>query len=173
MNIESENSGPPSWWEIALIGRRPKRTLIRAIVLVVTCLVVFKFILLPIRVTGGSMLPTYRDGGVNLVNRFAYLWHEPRRGDVVAIRLAGPSVMFMKRIIGLPGETVAFVAGHVVINDIVLDEPYVKFPCNWEREPQTLGPDEFFVVGDNRRMPKQLHEFGAARRQRIVGKVLL
>ena len=61
----------------------------------------------------------------------------------------------------------------MVINGIVLNEPYVKFPCNWGREPQTLGPDEYFVVGDNLQMPRQLHEFGAARRQRIIGKVLL
>ena len=55
------------------------------------------------------MLPTYRDHGVNFVNRLAYVFHEPRRGDVVAIRtLAGEHVMYMKRIVGLPGETVTF-----------------------------------------------------------------
>ena len=54
------------------------------------------------------MLPTYRSNRVNFVNRLSYRFHEPRRGDVVAIRLSGFSVMFMKRIIGLPGESVAF-----------------------------------------------------------------
>ncbi|MCU0785937.1 MAG: signal peptidase I [Verrucomicrobia bacterium] len=166
-------AGWPVWLRIALIGRRPRRTLLRVAVLLVVCLVVFNFILLPIRVTGASMLPTYRDGGINLVNRCAYLRHEPRRGDVVSIRLAGYSIMYMKRIVGLPGETVAFVGGRVVINGKSLDEPYVKFPCDWERAPVKLAPDQYFVVGDNRSMPIQNHELGEPHRNRIVGKVLL
>jgi signal peptidase I len=139
----------------------------------VTCLVVFKLLLLPIRVTGGSMLPAYRDGRVNLVNRLAYLRHEPQRGDVVGIRLAGVSVMYMKRIIGLPGETVAFAEGHAVIDGSVLDEPYVKFPCDWDREPVKLDSDQYFVVGDNRSMPLTNHVHGVLLRNRIVGKVIL
>ena len=109
-----------------VIGRNPKVTLVRVAVLIVTCFVVFRFILLPARIEGISMLPTYKDRSVNFVNRLAYRWHEPRRGDVVGIRLAGPHVMYMKRIIGLPGETVAFVDGRVLINGEVLDEPYEK-----------------------------------------------
>ena len=145
----------------------------RIVILVVVCFVVAKFILLPIRISGPSMLPTYSEHGVNFVNRLAYLFHEPRRGDVVAIRLAGPSVMFMKRIIGLPGETVTFHNGHVFINGKLLDEPYVKFPCNWEHEPRTLGPFDYYFVGDNRSMPQVDHTEGKASRDRIVGRVLL
>ena len=99
----------PRWLRILVIGRNPKVTLARAVVLAVLCFVVFKFVLLHIRVEGISMLPTYQDGSAHFVNRLAYLWHEPRRGDVVSIRLAGSShLMYLKRIIGLPGETVAF-----------------------------------------------------------------
>jgi signal peptidase I len=173
MQDEATNSGLPAWVRIALIGRRPKRTLIRICVLVVTCFVVFKFILLPVRVDGISMLPTYHNHGVNFINRLAYLRHEPRRGDVVGIRFAGPSAMLMKRVVGLPGETVAFSGGRVLIDGSVLDEPYVKFPCNWERAPVKLGPDEYFFVGDNRSMPQKFHEFGKKERTGIIGKVLL
>jgi len=118
-------------------------------------------------------LPTYQDGRVNFVNRLAYLFHEPRRGDVVSIRLAGLHVMYMKRIVGLPGETVAFDDGHVLIDGRILDEPYVRRPCHWERKAVTLGPDQYFVVGDNRSMPIEDHTMGETRRERIVGKVLL
>ena len=163
----------PRWVRIAVMGRNPKVTLIRVVALIVTFIIVVKFILLPIRVEGISMLPTYKDRSVNFVNRLAYRWHEPRRGDVVGIRLAGPHVMYMKRIIGLPGETVAFVDGRVLINGEVLDEVYEKSPCNWNYPPVKLGPDEYFVVGDNRTMPWQEHEFGRATRDRIVGKALL
>jgi signal peptidase I len=163
----------PGWLRIVLIGRNPKVTLARIVVLVVTCFVVFKFILLPIRVEGISMLPTYKDRSVHLVSRVAYLRHEPRRGDVVSIRLAGIHVMYMKRIIGLPGETIAFVNGGVLINSEALDEPYKKLPCDWNLPPEKLGPDEYLVVGDNRSMPPKWHEFGKASRDRIIGKLLL
>jgi signal peptidase I len=161
------------WLRILAIGRNPKVTLVRIVVLVVTCFVVFKFILLPIRIEGISMLPTYQDHSVHLVSRVAYLWHEPLRGDVVSIRLAGIHVMYMKRIIGLPGETVAFADGQVLIDGQVLDEPYEKLSCDWNLPPEKLGPDEYFVVGDNRSMPWQDHKFGKVDRNRIVGKAVL
>jgi signal peptidase I len=173
MEAKIETQSQPSWVRAILIGRKPKRTLVRILVLVVTCFVVFKFVLLPIRVEGGSMLPTYKEHGVNFVNRQAYRFHEPRRGDVVGIRLAGPSLMYLKRIIGLPGETIEFHQGQVLINGKILDEPYVKLQCDWERPPVTLPPDHYFVVGDNRSMPIEDHEMGDAHRNRIVGKILL
>ena len=106
---QTANSKPrPGWFHVITIGRNPKMTLVRIAVLVVTCFIVFNFILLPIRVTGISMLPAYKNHSVNIVNRLAYLRHEPQRGDVVSIRLAGIHVMLMKRIVGLPGETIAF-----------------------------------------------------------------
>jgi signal peptidase I len=163
----------PRWVRIAVIGRNPRATLVRVAILIVTCFIVFKFILLPIRVEGISMLPTYKDRSVNFVNQLAYLWHEPRRGDVVSIRLAGPHVMYLKRIIGLPGETVAFQNGRVLINGEILDEPYEKSACDWNRQPVKLGPGEYFVVGDNRTMPQELHQFGETPFYRIVGKLLL
>jgi signal peptidase I len=207
MTNEAKSSGPPcarpgatgwpEWLRIAIFGRRPRFTLARIVVLVIVVFVVFGFMLLPIRINGPSMLPTYPNGGVNVINRLAYLRHEPRRGDVVAIRISGteysagelvrdlahvrlkwgrvfrPSMMYMKRIVGLPGETVAFVHGHATINGQILTEPYVKTPCDWEREPVKIGPDEYFCVGDNRSMPQEYHTFGRAPRDRIVGKILL
>ncbi|MCX6896273.1 MAG: signal peptidase I [Verrucomicrobia bacterium] len=164
---------PPGWLRVVVLGRHPRRTFVRLVVLGVLCFVVFKFILLPIRISGESMSPTYRDGQFNLVNRLAYLRHEPQRGDVVSISLAGPSVMFMKRIIALPGETVAFAAGRALVNGQPLAEPYLKLPCDWNRPPVTLGADEYFVLGDNRSMPMRDHTFGVAARRKIVGKVLL
>jgi len=78
----------PGWLRVALIGRNPKRTLIRAVILAICCFVffkffVFKFIVLPVRIEGYSMFPTYRDWGINFVNRLAYRHAEPQRGDVV------------------------------------------------------------------------------------------
>ena len=179
-NPSAESSGrETSWLQMVLIGRRPRTTLLRILVLVSVCAVTFKFVLLPIRVEGISMEPTYHDRRIDCINRLAFLWHEPQRGDVVGIRfsdpgnLTTPRAMLMKRIIGLPGETVSFHDGHAYINGELLDEPYLKFSCDWEHGPFQCGPDQYYVVGDNRSMPFELHMQGRAERDRIVGKVLL
>ena len=146
----------------------------RAGVLAVVCVVLFKFVLLPVRVEGGSMLPTCKDHSIHFVYRLAYRLHEPRRGDVVAIALqAGGHVMYMKRIIGLPGEAVAFHQGRLYINGNRVEEPYLTLPSNWEHEPKQVGPDEYYVVGDNREMSWEDHTQGRATRNLIVGKVIL
>jgi signal peptidase I len=174
MGTDADAAQAPSWTQRVLIGRNPKRTLVRIVILVAVSLVVFKYVLVPIRVDGGSMLPTYQENGVNFVNRLAYFFHEPCRGDVVAVRLlAGGHVMYMKRIVGLPGETVTFHRGRLFINERPLDEPYVKSPCDWEHEPMPIGPDQYYVVGDNRDMPWHDHTQGRAARGYIIGKVLL
>jgi signal peptidase I len=175
----NEHPGRPHWLQVLLVGRRPKVTLARIAVLIVACLVTREFILLPIQIDGISMLPTYHTGQVNCINRLAYLRHEPRRGDVVSVRLsepgglANPSIMYLKRIIGLPGETVAFHGGHTFINGQPLDEPYVKNSCDWEHEPIVCGPDQYYVVGDNRSMSFVDHTQGRAERSHIVGKLFL
>jgi signal peptidase I len=117
------------------------------------------------------MLPTCPEHTKYWVNRIAYLRHEPQRGDIVAIKLAGIHDMLLKRIIGLPGETVAFSDGHVLINGDVLDEPYETNYCDWEQPPETLTNNEYYVVGDNRTMPQQDHYHGICSRDRIIGKI--
>ncbi len=177
--VQGANESKPNWLQAIVIGRRPKFTLIRIAVLVVVCFVLFKFVLLPIRIEGISMEPTCRDGKVSFVNRLAFIRHEPQRGDIVSVRLSAPggltspSLMYMKRIIALPGETISFRDGQVFINGEALDEPYLKLPCDWTHEPIQCGPDQYYVVGDNRSMPFRLHEQGRADRHRIVGKLLL
>jgi len=138
---DAATSPRPSWVQVVTIGRNPRVTMIRIVVIVIVCVAISKFVLLPIRIEGASMQPTYHNG-VNFVNRLAYAFHEPRRGDVVGLRLAGPSVMFLKRIVGMPGEIVEFHRGHVYINGRLLDEPYVKFDCDWERAAVTLEADQ-------------------------------
>lgn len=165
----------PAWLRIALIGRNPKRTLVRAVILAVACflffkLFVFQVIVLPVRIEGNSMFPTYHDRGINFVNRLAYRHSEPQRGDVVGIRMAGPKVMLMKRIVGLPGETVAFEHGCLLINGVAIDEPYLKHPLAAPYlEPVTLGTNEYYVIGDNRMNSDR----GRIDRDRIVGKIIL
>jgi signal peptidase I len=159
-------------WRRALLGRRPSRTLVRVGVLIVVGVLTFGWLIVPVRAYGPSMLPTYRDGGLYFVNRAAYAWREPRRGDVVAIRLAGPHVLYVKRIVGLPGERVLILRGVVHVNGTALEEPYVVNRAAWHMRETPLGRDEYFVVGDNRGMRMELHDLGTVRRDRIVGQML-
>lgn len=179
MPVQSADRPKPwtYWLEVMVVGRNPRNTFIRIAILIPACYVLFHFVLLFVRVDGISMEPTYKDHSINLVDRLAYIRHEPQRGDVVSVRAwAGIHLMLMKRIIGLPGETVAFDHGRVLINGQPLNEPYEdpeKWPSDWTRPPEKLGPDQYFIVGDNRTMPIQDHVFGRVDRNRIVGKVLL
>jgi signal peptidase I len=173
MGTNDVSAPQANWVARVMVGRNPKYTLVRIVVWVGLIFLIYHFALLPIRVQGISMLPTYNENRVNVVNRLAYRFHAPQRGDVVAIRLAGESIMYCKRIVGLPGESVAFHQGHLFINGQLVDEPYLKKECNWEQPAEQVGPDEYYVVGDNRSMDYSLHEKGRADRSRIVGKLLL
>ena len=156
-----------------IIGRRPRATLLRAATMICTAVLVFGWILVPLRLSGVSMLPTYQDGTFNFANRAAYWMREPARGDVVAIRMAGPHAFYVKRIIGMPGERIEIVAGAVTVNDEVLLEPTVSRRAAWTFAPVTLAPGEFFVVGDNRSMKIENHDLGRVSRRKIVGKLLI
>lgn len=171
MQPAQPTSAPQPIWQRLVFGRNPRRTLIRAAVLAGVCFVVFKFLLLPIRIHGISMEPAYRDGGINLVNRLSYLWRKPKRGDVVAVKTSGLHIMYLKRVIALPGESVAIEKGVVVIDGKPLAEPYVKRREPWELAPVKLEPDHYLVIGDNRGMDQRLHWFDAIPLNKIAGKV--
>jgi signal peptidase I len=120
------------------------------------------------------MWPTFHNGQINFLNRLAYMSHDPQRGDIVGVRpkgVEGNGLLYLKRIVALPGETIAFQNGKLLINDQPWDEPYVQ-ACNWNMAPIKLGFDEYYVVGDNRSMDIADHTKFAARRQQIVGRIL-
>jgi signal peptidase I len=155
-----------------VFGENPRRTAVRVLVLATASFITFKWLLIPIRTEGSSMLPSYGPDRLNLVNRFAYGGNRPVRGDVVAIKMAGPRVLYVKRVIGLPGERVSVAKGHVMINGAPLSEPYVKHRRAWDVDEVTLEQDEYFVMGDNRGMSVGDHDFGRVQLDRILGKVV-
>jgi signal peptidase I len=155
-----------------VFGQNPRRTAVRVIVLAAMSFVTFKWLLIPIRTQGSSMLPTYGPGELNLVNRMAYTSSPPERGDIVAIQMAGPHVLYVKRVIGLPGERVGVREGLVQINGVTLTEPYVLNRRPWDVAEVTLGTSEYFVIGDNRGMAADEHDFGRVDRERIMGRIV-
>lgn len=159
----------PARW---LLGPRPARALVRAALLVALAAVVFGWMVLPVRGQGVSMTPTIRDGELILVNRLSYRFRPPGRFDIVAVRMAGASAVYVKRIIGLPGERVRIAGGVVHIDDRPLDEPHVTLRAAWTLDPVAIAPGHYFVIGDNRGMPMRQHEMGLVAAPRLIGAVL-
>ena len=144
----------------------------RIVVLVGISFVLFTWVLLPVRAEGISMEPTYESGSFRLVNRLSFIAGAPSRGDIIAIRLAGLRVVYVKRVIGLPGERLEILDGQVHINGVRLDEPYVRNRREWQFEEVTMGQGEYFVIGDNRGMNLRDHTLGRVDSSRIVGRVI-
>jgi signal peptidase I len=135
--------------------------------------ITFGWVLTPVRTEGTSMLPTYASGRLTLVNRMAYLGSKPHRGDIVAIRLAGPRVVYIKRVVGLPGERVAVRDGQVYIDGTPLAEPYVRHQRAWNVDEVVVGADEYFVAGDNRGMTEfGATDYGRVESSRILGRLV-
>lgn len=156
-----------------IFGPNPRRTAVRVLVLAGMSLITFNWVLLPIRTQGISMVPTYQSGKFTFVNRLAFAYGRPRRGDIVAIRLAGLHVVYVKRIVGLPGERVEIIEGQVLVNGKPLLERYVAADRRpWNYAEVTLTPTEYFVIGDNRSMRVSDHDFGRVERSRLVGRLL-
>jgi len=155
-----------------VFGSNPRRTAVRVLVLAAVSFVTFRWVLMPIRAEGISMLPTYRSGSLNLVNRLAFVYGTPQRGDIIAIRLAGPHVLYVKRVVALPGERFSMVQGQAYIDGVPLIEPYVRERRPWDYAEVTLTPREYFVIGDNRGMRASDHDFGRVDVTRIVGRVI-
>ena len=101
-----------------------------------------------VRVAGSSMAETLISGDLALVTRFDYVASAPERGDVVECRFPGRSGTYIKRVVGLPGDDVAFENGGLVLNGTAVEEPYLS--TSTEDYRVSLGADEYLLLGDNR-----------------------
>ena len=148
--------------------------------IVLVCLCAFVFVWYfgqRVSTVGDSMSPKLSNGDVVLVNRFAYNVTSPKRGDIIVFKPKGNenSHYYIKRIIGLPGETVEIIEGSVYINGEKLKEDYTATEINdvgIVSEKITLGGDEYFVLGDDRDKSEdsRMADVGNVKRSYIYGK---
>lgn len=139
------------------------------------------FVAQPYIVSGSSMDPTFKDGHYIIVDQLTYRFEEPRRGDVIVFRYPNdPSKFFIKRILGLPGETVVVENGQLLIANsptstegYVLPEPFVtEAHKTSESFRKTLENDEYFVMGDNRPASSDSRVWGPLKENFIVGRAM-
>lgn len=138
------------------------------------------FIAQPFIVSGDSMVNTFQSGQYLIVDQVSYHFNDPARGDVIIFRYPkDPSKFFIKRVIGVPGDTIKIEDAQVtIINEehpdgVVLDEPYVR---SMEPAPvfeEELGDREYFVMGDNRDQSSDSRSWGVLQEERIVGRAYL
>lgn len=145
------------------------RFILRASGVALGSLLFFYFICIPFHIRGHSMHPTYRDGGFNFCWRPMYWVSPPERGDVVAVRLAGRRAMLLKRVVATENQTVEFRNGKLAVDGVEVEEPYVLDPHPWNLPPRTVRPGHVYLVGDNRTMPLENHDFGQTPVTRILG----
>lgn len=156
------------------------REILTFIVLAVVIVVPVRyFIAQPFVVEGESMHPTFESGDYLIVDELSYHLGAPMRGDVVVFRYPGdPSVFYIKRIIGLPGETVHINRGVTSISrtdgsTIILDESYVVTEDATYSLDTTLGSDQFFVMGDNRPRSSDSRVWGPLPKEDLIGRAYI
>lgn len=146
-------------------------------------LIVYLFLMQPHQVNGRSMVPTFQSGDYLLTNKVSYRTGEPKLGDVVVFHApeeascpTGTGCDFIKRIIAVPGDTLSLSDNTFYLNGEPLPESYI--PSDFETMPGkfikdrtvTMGPDEYFVVGDNREYSSDSRVWGPISKSDIVGK---
>ena len=138
------------------------------------------FIAQPFIVDGASMENTFHTGEYLIIDQLSYYFHNPERGDVIVFHYPlDPSKFFIKRVIGLPGDTVIINGSTVTIKNaehpagFVLNEPYVKSMRNPNDMARVLGDKEYFVMGDNRDESSDSRMWGVLPRANIVGHVFV
>ena len=179
---------------------RVGREIIEAVVLAAVVFMLLQVTVRNFKVDGSSMDPTLEDGQYLLVNRLVYLrveldrlakivpfWkageglsrhaiHAPKRGEVIVFEFpdSNPNNSrkdFVKRVVGLPGETMRMFDGKVFVNEEVLDEPYLSQKDHSNASEVTLGEGEYYALGDNRTHSNDSRSWGAVPEANICGKV--
>jgi signal peptidase I len=173
----SLDPAPPEWG--ADISPKPRNRLLQFLGEMLQTLLVAGLLFLGvnlltarIRVEGISMEPNLHEGQFVVVNRLAYRWNDPQRGDIIVFRFPlNTKRRFIKRVIALPGDTIVVRSGQVLINGEVIYEPYLSVTPRYNGE-WIIGPNEVFVLGDNRNNSSDSQNWGPLPTDEIIGRAV-
>ncbi|MEM1252371.1 MAG: signal peptidase I [Cyanobacteria bacterium P01_H01_bin.21] len=173
-----EKSEPPEGIRIHNVIKANAKLVVISIAIAV---VIRLFIAEPRFIPSNSMDPTLHIGDRLLIEKVSYRFHTPHRGDIVVFE-PPPQLQaigyrreqaFIKRVIGLPGDTLVVQQGRVYRNDQPLDEPYILASPNYEMAPVTVPKNALFVMGDNRNDSNDSHIWGFLPIENVIGHATL
>ena len=159
-----------------------RRQIIKFVVLITLSFCSYLFfsrvVVTAVEIKGASMAPTLAAGDRYLLNRFAYLHREPQRGELVVLKDPETGELIVKRIVGLPCETVIMQNDHTYVNGRLLSEPYALSSVRIDRstplgKAKVIPRDYYFVLGDNRSRSLDSRTFGPVPRDSILGVISL
>lgn len=161
------------------VGLSEKRTrlvreIIETVALTLLVFLVVRFAVQSFRVDGESMEPGLHTNEFVLVDKVAYLFSQPQRGDVIVFHYPlDTSKDFIKRVVGLPGDSIQTTSTEVIVDGQILHEPYISQPFNFDSSTWKLGPNQYFVMGDNRDNSLDLRTWGPLDKGYIIGKAVV
>lgn len=135
------------------------------LIIIVVVLLIRTFIITPVRVTGASMSPTLKDGEIMLLYKLAKI----ERNDIVVVNSDSTDGYIIKRVIGMPGDTIEYKNNKLYINDKIKKDKFASGKTG-DIPKTTLGKDEYFVMGDNREWSKDSRIIGSVKKSEIKGK---
>lgn len=137
------------------------------VLIIIAVILIRTFIITPVRVDGASMDQTLEDGQILLLYKLSNIDY----GDIIVLDEEKEGEIIIKRIIGMPGDTVSINDNTVYVNDEKIEEDYAYGETS-DYEEITLGDDEYFILGDNRPISKDSRYFGPVKEDEIIGKVI-
>jgi signal peptidase I len=148
------------------------REIIVSIAVTLFVFLIIHFAIQSFRVDGESMQPGLHTDEFVLVDKVTYLFRAPQRGDIIVFHYPlDTSRDFIKRVIGVPGDVVSTNSTNVIVDGKTLHEPYIRVPFNFANDTWKLGPNQFFVMGDNRDNSLDSRSWGLLDKNYIVGRV--
>lgn len=170
-DIEASQKPPESGHQVLRWVIRALREVAETVVpAVVIALAINLFLAQATQVLGQSMEPTLHSSQRVVVEKVTYqVFHGPRRGDIVVIDLPGQTDMLIKRVVGLPGETIEVRSGRVYVDGELLEEPWTVTPGGSNYGPKTIPPLHILVLGDNRGASNDSRSFGPVLIEHVVG----
>jgi len=150
------------------------REIVETLALTLIIFLVIHFTIQNYQVDGSSMESSLHNNEYVLVNKQAYLFQPPARGDVIVFYWPVDTTKdLIKRVIGLPGDTIVTTSSTVQVDGVVLHEPYVKVPFNLEGRQWVVPRNNYFVMGDNRQFSDDSRDWGFVPKSYIIGKAVM